>query len=102
LAKKGDKFLLSKNKCKKIKVYIFGKNKSFFIKELKNIVKYESFKNLKTLIKKIYLDLKKTKNKQHQTILFSPAAASFDNFKNFEERGLYFNNLIKKFNNVKR
>ena len=102
LAKKGDKFLLPRNKCKKFKAYIFGKDKSFFIKELRNIVKYESFKNLKTLIKKIYLDLKKNINKEHQTILFSPAAASFDNFKNFEERGQYFNKLIKKFNNVKR
>ena len=27
--------------------------------------------------------------------MFSPAAASFDAFKNFEERGLYFNKLIK-------
>ena len=33
--------------------------------------------------------------------LFSPAGASFDNFKNFEDRGLYFNKLIKKFINAK-
>ena len=30
-------------------------------------------------------------------ILFSPAAASFDSFKNFEERGEYFNKLVKKY-----
>ena len=28
-------------------------------------------------------------------ILFSPCAASFDSFKNFEDRGHYFNQLIK-------
>ena len=28
--------------------------------------------------------------------LFSPSAASFDNFKNFEDRGEQFNKLIKK------
>jgi UDP-N-acetylmuramoylalanine--D-glutamate ligase len=28
--------------------------------------------------------------------LFSPCAASFDDFENFEDRGLYFNKLIKK------
>ena len=31
-----------------------------------------------------------------KTLLFSPCAASFDSFKNFEERGIYFNKLIKK------
>ena len=42
------------------------------------------------------------KNKlTHQTILFSPCAASFDSFKNFEDRGKYFNQLIKKFLNAK-
>jgi UDP-N-acetylmuramoylalanine--D-glutamate ligase len=37
----------------------------------------------------------------NRTILFSPSAASFDSFKNFEDRGLYFNNLIKKYFNGK-
>ena len=96
LAKKGDKFLLSKVNCKSFKAYIFGKNKSFFISELKDIMKYESFVNLKFLVKKIFLDIRKNKNQKHKTILFSPAAASFDSFQNFEERGKYFNNLIKK------
>ena len=54
------------------------------------------FYKFKIFNKKIFLDIKNKKIK-HQTILFSPAAASFDSFKNFEERGKYFNNLIKKF-----
>ena len=37
----------------------------------------------------------------NQTILFSPSAASFDTFKNFEDRGYYFNQLIKKYTNAK-
>ena len=101
LAKKGDKFLLSKNNCKSFKAYIFGKDKNIFIKELKKVIKYESFSNLKLLIKKIFLDMKINKSQKHQTILFSPAAASFDSFKNFEERGEYFNNLIKEYHSVK-
>ena len=44
---------------------------------------------------------KKEKNQKHRVILFSPAAASFDSFKNFEDRGQYFNNIIKKVVNVK-
>ena len=46
-------------------------------------------------VKKVFtiIKLDKTINK---TILFSPSAASFDTFRNFEDRGYYFNKLIKK------
>jgi len=54
------------------------------------------FKNLTLLLKKVFLDIKKEKINKHKIILFSPAAASFDSFKNFEERGKYFNSLIRK------
>jgi len=96
LAKQGDKFLLSKNDCKTFKAYIFGKDKRKFTKQLKKYMLCEHFTNLVFLIKKILLDIKKEKNNTHKIILFSPAAASFDSFKNFEDRGKYFNNLIKK------
>ena len=99
IPKLGDKFLMSKNQCSNFKAYIFGKNKNFFIKELKNKINYEYFDNLKKALKKIILDIKLEKNeKEHKTILFSPSAASFDSFKNFEDRGEKFNKLIKKLN----
>ena len=60
-------------------------------------MKYESFLDLKSLIKKLSLEIKVDKDTAHKTILFSPSAASFDTFKNFEERGKYFNKLIKKY-----
>ena len=97
LPKKGDKFLLKKNDCKKIKLYIFGKNQKFFINELKNKMAFKSFLNLKSLIAKVFLDIKNENNFIKKTILFSPASASFDSFKNFEERGRYFNKLIKNY-----
>ena len=97
LPKKGDKFLLKKNDCKKIKLYIFGKNQKFFINELKNKMVVKSFLNLKSLIAKVFLDIKNENNFIKKTILFSPASASFDTFKNFEERGRYFNKLIKNY-----
>ena len=99
IPKTGDKFLMSKKECSNIKAYIFGKNKHSFIKELKNKIKYEHFDDLKQALKKIIFDIKvKKKEKEHKTILFSPSAASFDSFKNFEDRGEKFNKLIKKLN----
>ena len=99
-AKKGDKLLLPKKYCKNIKAYIFGNNKKFFTSKLKRLMKYESFLDLKSLIKRLSLEIQFDKNINHKTILFSPAAASFDSFKNFEKRGEYFNQLIKKYINV--
>ncbi len=92
--KKGDKFNLPKKYFSNIKAFIYGNYKSFFVKQLKNKIKVENFENLKHAIKKIFKILKEKKN-IHQTILFSPSAASFDSFKNFEDRGRYFNSLIK-------
>ena len=95
-AKKGDKFLLNKSECKNMEAYIFGKNKKFFINKLKKKINYQLFDDLKSSIKKVLIDIKKNNKKQKKhIILFSPAAASFDSFKNFEDRGNYFNHLIK-------
>ena len=99
-AKKGDKLLLSKKNCKNFKAYIFGANKIFFISKIKKLMKYKSFLDLKSLIIKLSSEIKADKKTIHKTILFSPSAASFDNFKNFEKRGEYFNKLIKKYINA--
>ena len=100
-AKKGDELLLSKKNCKNFKAYVLSKDKNFFINKLKGLMKYESFFDLKSLIKKIFLEIKIDKKTSHKTILFSPSAASFDSFINFEQRGKYFNKLIKKHINDK-
>ena len=94
--KKGDKFNLSKKYFNNIRAFIYGKNKKFFNKELKNKIKFENFNNLKDSLKKVFMIIKKKKFTNH-IVLFSPSAASFDSFKNFEERGLYFNKQVKKY-----
>ena len=96
--KKGDNFKLSKRYYKNIKAFIYGKNKSFFVKKLKGKIVYKNFKNLKDALKQILFIIKKEKL-IFKTILFSPCAASFDEFKNFEDRGLYFNRLIRQYKN---
>ena len=97
LSKEGDKFKFNKNTNLNLKAFIYGKQKKFFIKNLKNKILYETFKNLKDAYKKIILEIKNKKNKKKITILFSPCSASFDTFRNFEERGEYFNYLVKKY-----
>jgi len=93
--KKGDKFDLPKKYFQNIKAFIYGKKKKFFNEALKKKINYENFDSLKSALKKIFINIDNQKFAK-QTILFSPCAASFDNFKNFEDRGLYFNRLIKK------
>ena len=94
--KKGDQFILKRKYHKNIKAYIIGLNKKFFVNQFKNKIKFKYFKHLKKAILILKNDLKKDPN--NKTILFSPAAASFDQFKNFEDRGNHFNYLIKKIN----
>ena len=42
------------------------------------------------------VNLAKKLAKPKQIVLFSPASASFDMFKNFADRGIQFKNLVNK------
>ena len=94
--KKGDKLELKKKDLSNVTAFIYGENKNLFIKQLRSKVKYKNYKNLEDAVKNVF-SIIKTKRSIKYTILFSPCAASFDSFKNFEERGLYFNRLVKRF-----
>ena len=63
-------------------------------------IKFKNFKTLKETLNNIFLELKDQKYKKN-ILFFSPAGASFDDFRNFEDRGNYFNQLIKKNINAK-
>ena len=94
--KKGDKLELKKKDLSNVTAFIYGENKNLFIKQLRSKVKFKNFINLEDAVKNAFSIIKTKKSIKH-TILFSPCAASFDSFKNFEERGLYFNRLVKRF-----
>ena len=92
--KKNDKIRINKFKKKIIKAYIFGTHPNFFAKQINKKIEYEIYKDLKKVIKKIFQSLKYHKK---TTILFSPASASYDQFKNFAQRGESFKRLIKNY-----
>ena len=46
----GDQFFMTKKDCINFKVYIYGKNKNHFIKQLKNKIDYQSFNHLKDAV----------------------------------------------------
>ena len=93
LAKKGDKLTLKKKYISNIKAYVYGKDRNFFINSLPNKISYKFSSTLKEIMKNLNNNIKN--DKTNKVILFSPCAASFDQFKNFEERGKIFNSIIK-------
>ena len=94
LPKKNDKILLSGLKKNIIKCYLVGRNTKFFQKQIKNKVNFSITKNLKKTLIEILSDINLS-NVKNNTILLSPAAASYDQFINFERRGDEFKKLSK-------
>ena len=96
LPKKGDKINLLNYKKNIIKCYLIGKNINFFKKQIEGKVSFSISKTLESAINQIIKDYRFYKKKKC-LILLSPAAASFDQFKNFEIRGHKFKKLCKKY-----
>ncbi len=94
LPKDKDKIDLKDIKQNIIKSYIIGKNPIFFKTQLKHQIKFCIKGSIKNAIIQIFKDIRLIK-KLDNTILLSPSAASFDQFKNFEQRGNEFKRLSK-------
>ena len=94
MPKKNDKIILPVSKKNIIKCYLIGKNTNFFQKQIQNKINFSITKNLKETILEILTDIRLSK-KKNSRILLSPAAASYDQYKNFEKRGNEFKKLSK-------
>ena len=96
IAKEKDKINIKKFKRSILKAYIIGKNINFFLKQIKNTIKYNASHFLKNALLSALSETKKNPDLK-QVILLSPSAASFDQYKNFEHRGNTFKQLVKKY-----
>ena len=96
LPKIGDKFKLLNVKKNIIRSYIIGKNIGHFKNQIKGVLEYKPSFTIEKALKDIIKDLHLSKQKQ-ATIILSPASASYDQFKNFAERGDHFKKLTLKY-----
>jgi UDP-N-acetylmuramoylalanine--D-glutamate ligase len=96
LPKKGDRLNFTKYKKNIIKCYIIGKHINFFKNQIRGKLQFSITRNLKNSLAKIIEDINYQEN-FNKTILLSPAAASFDQFINFEMRGKEFKRLSKTY-----
>ncbi len=81
--------ILKKYKNKIQKIILYGESREFINKQLASYFDIYSYQNFdKAVYKSIQL------SNSSDNILLSPACASFDQFKNYEERGNYFKEIV--------
>ena len=91
--KNNSDFSILKNYKSKIKhIILYGQSRHHIEKQINNFFNLISYSDFKKAIKKaIKISV------LNDNILFSPACASFDQFKNYKERGNYFKEIISNY-----
>jgi len=101
LKKEGDKFYLNHIKKNIKKAFIIGKDRVFFKKQLNKKINFIETKTLERSVKNIFEEIQtvnlRKKNKDKTFVILSPASASYDQFRNFEDRGNKFKKLVKNY-----
>ena len=101
LKKQGDKFYLNRIKKNISKAFIIGKDRIFFKKQLNKKINFRETTDLKKSVEYIFEEIRlmnlTKKNKDKIFVILSPASASYDQFKNFEDRGNKFKTLVKNY-----
>ena len=79
-----------------LEIFLIGKSSKLFLQQILNCNKNITITDCSTLEKATKLAIKKAEQShlRNVVILLSPAAASFDQFKNFEARGDKFRDII--------
>ncbi len=79
-----------------LNIFLIGKSSSIFYKQISTVNAKIPIIKCVHLDKAISLAIDKAESSEldHIVILFSPAAASFDQYMNFEERGNSFKNIV--------
>ncbi|MGL1919424.1 MAG: UDP-N-acetylmuramoyl-L-alanine--D-glutamate ligase [Hyphomicrobiales bacterium] len=78
------------------KAYLFGEAAQKFAQELIGVANFEIFSNMSSSVNKALTDIRHNNLDGLKVILLSPAAASFDQFDSFEQRGKMFKQLAIK------
>jgi UDP-N-acetylmuramoylalanine--D-glutamate ligase len=81
--------------CKIKKAYLYGRDRAIFANSLKDVVEFEIVNTLEEAFKAAHHDAERDNGASDKNILLAPAAASTDQFKNFEERGNKFIELYE-------
>ena len=74
-------------------IYLFGEAAPLIAKSLEGYP-VDQFDNLDQAFNNVT-----SKTREGDTVLFSPACASFDQYSNFEERGKHFVSLVEEYRN---
>ena len=89
---------LFKEMSKRVKhIVVYGEIANQLIKDNENKFEISRFKTLKQA-----LDFAVSIAKQADTILLSPATASYDQYANYIERGKDFNRMVREYENLSK